>query len=158
MLRRWANYKLPGMMNRVSVGAGVNTQPDTISSDREFKLAGLTVWNARVGYQATSELSFALNLNNVFDKKYYVPSYNTVYKGLRGLGAHQRMDLAGQVFQRKGFGQDEQGGFFGGRGDAAQARTRHQQYFQPGTQAARRVGDLMAADAARQSQVTDQQV
>lgn len=78
MLRLWANYKLPGMMNRVSVGAGVNTQTDTISSDREFKLAGFTVWNARVGYQATSELSFALNLNNVFDKKYYVPSYNTV--------------------------------------------------------------------------------
>ena len=78
MLRLWANYKLPGLMNRVSVGAGVNTQTDTISSDREFKLAGFTVWNARVGYQATSELSFALNLNNVFDKKYYVPSYNTV--------------------------------------------------------------------------------
>jgi iron complex outermembrane receptor protein/outer membrane receptor for ferric coprogen and ferric-rhodotorulic acid len=78
MLRLWANYKLPGMMNRVSVGAGVNTQTDTISSDREFKLAGFTVWNARVGYQATSELSFAVNLNNVFDKKYYVPSYNTV--------------------------------------------------------------------------------
>ncbi|NMK46762.1 TonB-dependent siderophore receptor [Achromobacter sp. Bel] len=78
MLRLWANYKLPGMMNRISVGAGVNTQTDTISSDREFKLAGFTVWNARVGYQATSELSFALNLNNVFDKKYYVPSYNTL--------------------------------------------------------------------------------
>lgn len=78
MLRLWANYKLPGMMNRVSVGAGVNTQTDTISSDREFKLAGFTVWNARLGYQATPELSFALNLNNVFDKKYYVPSYNTL--------------------------------------------------------------------------------
>jgi len=78
MLRLWANYKLPGMMNRLSVGAGVNTQTDTVSSDRAFKLAGFTIWNARVGYQATPELSIGLNVNNVFDKKYYVPSYNTL--------------------------------------------------------------------------------
>ncbi|WP_334165223.1 TonB-dependent siderophore receptor [Achromobacter mucicolens] len=78
MLRLWANYRLPGSLNRLSVGAGVNTQTATISSDREFKLAGFTIWNARVGYQATPELSFGLNVNNVFDKKYYVPSYNTL--------------------------------------------------------------------------------
>ena len=78
MLRLWANYKLPGDWNRLSVGAGVNTQTHTLSSDRKFSLAGFTVWNARVGYQATSELSFGLNINNVFDKKYYVPSYNTL--------------------------------------------------------------------------------
>lgn len=78
MLRLWANYKLPGDWNRLSVGAGVNTQTHTLSSDRKFALAGFSVWNARLGYQATSELSFGLNLNNVFDKKYYVPSYNTI--------------------------------------------------------------------------------
>lgn len=78
MLRLWANYRLPGSLNRLSVGAGVNTQTATISSDREFKLAGFTIWNARVGYRATPELSFGLNVNNVFDKKYYVPSYNTL--------------------------------------------------------------------------------
>ncbi|AVJ29675.1 TonB-dependent siderophore receptor [Achromobacter spanius] len=78
MLRLWANYRLPGTWNRLSVGAGVNTQTSTISSDREFKLAGFTIWNARLGYQATPELSFGLNVNNVFDKKYYVPSYNTL--------------------------------------------------------------------------------
>lgn len=78
MLRLWANYRLPGALNRLSVGAGVNTQTATISSDRAFKLAGFTIWNARVGYQATPELSFGLNVNNVFDKKYYVPSYNTL--------------------------------------------------------------------------------
>ncbi|MDH0092985.1 TonB-dependent siderophore receptor [Achromobacter mucicolens] len=78
MLRLWANYRLPGALHRLSVGAGVNTQTATISSDREFKLAGFTIWNARLGYQATPELSFGLNVNNVFDKKYYVPSYNTL--------------------------------------------------------------------------------
>ncbi|SEJ73970.1 TonB-dependent siderophore receptor [Achromobacter sp. NFACC18-2] len=78
MLRLWANYRLPGAWNRLSVGAGVNAQTQTISSDREFKLAGFTIWNARLGYQATPELSFGLNVNSVFDKKYYVPSYNTL--------------------------------------------------------------------------------
>jgi len=78
MLRLWANYKLPGAWNRLSVGAGVNTQTHTLSSDRKFALAGFTIWNARLGYQATPEVSVGLNLNNVFDKKYYVPSYNTL--------------------------------------------------------------------------------
>lgn len=78
MLRLWANYRLPGSLNRLSVGAGVNAQTHTLSSDREFTLAGFSIWNARLGYQATPELSFGLNLNNVFDKKYYVPSYNTL--------------------------------------------------------------------------------
>lgn len=78
MLRLWANYKLPGEWNRLSVGAGVNTQTHTLSSDRKFALAGFTVWNARLGYQATPEVSVGLNVNNVFDKKYYVPSYNTL--------------------------------------------------------------------------------
>lgn len=78
MLRLWANYRLPGDLNRLSVGAGVNAQTHTISSDRKFTMAGFSIWNARLGYQATPELSFGLNLNNVFDKKYYVPSYNTL--------------------------------------------------------------------------------
>ncbi|ADP18630.1 TonB-dependent siderophore receptor family protein 19 [Achromobacter xylosoxidans A8] len=78
MLRLWANYRLPGSLNRLSVGAGVNTQTHTISSDRKFTMAGFSIWNARLGYQATPELSIGLNLNNVFDKKYYVPSYNTL--------------------------------------------------------------------------------
>lgn len=78
MLRLWANYRLPGTLNKFSVGSGVNVQTDTLSSDREFSMAGFAVWKARVGYQVNNEVSLALNVNNLFDRKYYVPSYNTL--------------------------------------------------------------------------------
>ena len=78
MLRVWANYRLPGTLNKYSIGSGVNVQTDTLSSDRKFGLPGFAVWKARVGYQVNNEVSVALNVNNLFDKKYFVPSYNTL--------------------------------------------------------------------------------
>jgi iron complex outermembrane receptor protein/outer membrane receptor for ferric coprogen and ferric-rhodotorulic acid len=77
LLRLWANYRLPGSLNRLSVGAGTQSQSHTLASDRSFTLPGFTVWNARVAYKASSELTVALNVNNLFDKKYYIPSYNS---------------------------------------------------------------------------------
>ncbi|MEN0108511.1 MAG: TonB-dependent receptor, partial [Pseudomonas sp.] len=76
MLRVWANYKLPGDFNRVSLGAGVNASSHTPSQDYSYDLPGLAVWTARAAYQATDEIGLAVNLNNVFDKKYYIPAYN----------------------------------------------------------------------------------
>ncbi len=76
MLRVWANYKLPGDFSRVSVGAGVNASSHTPSQNHEYELPGLAIWNSRVSYQATDEIGIAMNVNNVFDKKYYIPAYN----------------------------------------------------------------------------------
>jgi len=81
MLRVWSNYKLPGDFNRVSLGAGVNASSHTPSQDDKFELPGLAVWSARVAYQASDEIGLAMNLNNVFDKKYYIPAYNDVDGG-----------------------------------------------------------------------------
>lgn len=81
MLRVWSNYRLPGDFNRVSVGAGVNASSHTPSQDDKYDLPGLAVWSARVAYQATDEIGVAVNLNNVFDKKYYIPAYNDVFGG-----------------------------------------------------------------------------
>ncbi len=78
MLRLWGSYRLPGELGRWTVGTGVNAQTDTLSSDRAFRLAGFALWNARVAYQVSPELSVALNVSNLLDKRYYVPSYNTV--------------------------------------------------------------------------------
>ncbi|MCY1290810.1 Fe(3+)-pyochelin receptor [compost metagenome] len=75
MLRLWADYRLPGEWNRVSVGGGFTSQSHTLSYDREFDVAGFTVWNARLGYRLTSEIDLALNANNLFDKRYYLPGY-----------------------------------------------------------------------------------
>lgn len=78
LLRMWADYKLPGSWNQLSLGGGGTTQSHTLSQDRDFTLPGFTIWNARVAYQWSPQVSLALNVNNVFDKRYYIPSYNAV--------------------------------------------------------------------------------
>ncbi len=75
MLRTWASYRLPEDWNRFSVGAGFVTQSHTLGYDRSFKVPGFTVWNMRVAYQATPELNLAVSLNNVFDKRYWIPGF-----------------------------------------------------------------------------------
>lgn len=75
MLRTWASYRLPGDLNRLNVGAGFVTQSHTLGYDRSFKVPGFTVWNMRVAYQATPELNLAVSLNNVFDKRYWIPGF-----------------------------------------------------------------------------------
>lgn len=72
MLRTWLNYRLPGEWERVSVGGGVNAQSGSAGygyNGREQ--AGFAIWNARLGYRFTDELSGAMNINNLFDKRYY---------------------------------------------------------------------------------------
>ena len=75
MLRTWVAYRLPGDWNQFTVGGGVNTQSHTLGYDRSFKLAGFTVANLRMSWQATRELNLAVNVNNVFDKRYVLPGY-----------------------------------------------------------------------------------
>lgn len=75
MLRVWTSYQLPGDWNRLNVGAGVTTQSHTLGYDRSFKVPGFSVWNMRVAYQVTPEVSLSMNLNNVFDKRYWIPGF-----------------------------------------------------------------------------------
>lgn len=76
LVRVWADYRLPGAWSRLSIGGGVNLQSRALSFDRAFGVPGFAVWGARIAYQATPTVSVAVNLNNAFDKRYYIPSYN----------------------------------------------------------------------------------
>ncbi|WGG49990.1 TonB-dependent siderophore receptor [Rugamonas sp. DEMB1] len=76
MLRLWADYQLPLAQDKLSVGAGLSTQSNTLAFDRSFKVAGFTTWNARLGYRFSPQLALALNVNNLFDQRYYVPAYS----------------------------------------------------------------------------------
>lgn len=78
MLRLWADYQLRDVLPNLSIGGGVTTQSNTLSYDGALAMAGFSIWSARVGYQLTRDVSLALNVNNLFDKRYYVPSYNTI--------------------------------------------------------------------------------
>lgn len=75
MLRAWAAYRLPGQWSHLNVGAGFTAQTHTLGYDRSFKVPGFTVWNMRLAYQLTPEVSLAMNLNNVFDKRYWIPGF-----------------------------------------------------------------------------------
>ncbi|PHV33462.1 TonB-dependent siderophore receptor [Janthinobacterium sp. BJB312] len=77
MLRVWSSYTLPGAWDKFSVGAGVNTQSHTLDSAYTFKVAGFSIWNARLAWQATPQVALSVNVNNVLDKRYIIPSYNT---------------------------------------------------------------------------------
>ncbi|HVR54568.1 MAG TPA: TonB-dependent siderophore receptor [Pseudorhodoferax sp.] len=78
MLRVWASYRLPGDWKRLTLGAGFTTQSHTLShtySANKFKVPGYTVANLRVAYQVTPELNLAMNVNNLFDKRYWLPGF-----------------------------------------------------------------------------------
>ena len=77
MLRLWSGYTLPGEWNKFSVGAGASLQSHTVDTERTFKVAGFSIWNARLGWQATPQVALSVNVNNLFDKRYIIPSYNT---------------------------------------------------------------------------------
>ncbi len=73
MFRLWTNYRLPGDLNNIDVGGGVRVQSRTYKTSGTIELnQGMyALWDARVGYRVNKNLSTALNVNNVFDKKYY---------------------------------------------------------------------------------------
>ena len=76
MLRVWSDYQFSGDFSRVSTGLGFTTQSHTLGYEHTYEVPGYTVWNARLGYQATPEIGLALNANNLFDKHYYSAGYN----------------------------------------------------------------------------------
>jgi outer membrane receptor for ferric coprogen and ferric-rhodotorulic acid len=75
LLRLWADYTLPARLERISTGFGITAQSKMKGYDRSFDIPGYSVWNARIGYQITPALVAAVNVNNIFDKTYYIPSY-----------------------------------------------------------------------------------
>ncbi|MDU9403422.1 TonB-dependent siderophore receptor [Pseudomonas sp. zfem004] len=76
MLRAWADYTLPLDGQRWSTGLGFTSQSHTLGYERNYEVAGYTVWSARLAYQLTPEVNLAVNANNLFDKKYWVAGFN----------------------------------------------------------------------------------
>ncbi|MEN5036623.1 TonB-dependent siderophore receptor [Pseudomonas sp. TWI929] len=74
-VRFWTTYRLPGEWDKLTVGGGVNwnsntslyfTRYQTRAKQDDYYVASLM---AR--YQVTDHLSTTLNINNLFDEKYY---------------------------------------------------------------------------------------
>nr|WP_281422991.1 TonB-dependent receptor [Sphingomonas colocasiae] len=74
LVRIWANYALPGTLEGVTLGAGINAQSRTTSAYNVTDIveqAGYVLVNARLGYRVNEHLMLGLNANNLFDKRYY---------------------------------------------------------------------------------------
>lgn len=73
IVRLWANYTLPWHDRRMDVGLGIQAQSDfsTQSGGVTLSQGGYALVNMRLGYRFNRHLSAALNVNNLFDRRYY---------------------------------------------------------------------------------------
>ena len=77
----WSTYRLPGILNDVKIGGGVNLQSATyvsgttfvndVEQNYKYVQAGYAVWDSMAEYRVNENWSVIYNANNLFDKKYY---------------------------------------------------------------------------------------
>lgn len=85
MVRVWTQYQLPWDERKWSVGGGVQAQSEFSNSNGRVTLrqGGYAVVNTRLGYQIDDNWSAAVNINNLFDRRYYAglftPQWNNRY-------------------------------------------------------------------------------
>ncbi|MBY9653803.1 TonB-dependent siderophore receptor [Pseudomonas aeruginosa] len=83
--RLWANYAFPWDGGRLSAGMGVQAQSayTVQSGGLTLRQGGYALVSARLGYRINRNLSAALHLNNLFDRRYYQslfgPQWNNRY-------------------------------------------------------------------------------
>ena len=73
ILRLWGNYTLPWQERRWSLGLGVQAQSEysVVSGATTLRQDSYLLANMRIGYRVNRQLSAALNINNLFDRRYY---------------------------------------------------------------------------------------
>ena len=88
MLRINGNYQFSGALEDLAIGATLRWQSKIYAqnkgpNDEDAKQAAVAVTDLMARYQITDEISAKINVNNIFDKKYYssVPRYNAGYYG-----------------------------------------------------------------------------
>jgi outer membrane receptor for ferric coprogen and ferric-rhodotorulic acid len=91
VVRTFTTYRLPGMLDKVTVGGGVSWQSafygkiySAPAGDyTRIKQGGYTLVDLMSRYQYNEHLSFTLNANNVFDKRYLtgLGNFDTTFYG-----------------------------------------------------------------------------
>lgn len=91
LVRVFTTYRLPGVMDKVTVGGGVNWQSAfygkiynrSVNDYTFIKQGGYTLVDLMSRYQYNEHLSFTVNANNVFDKRYLsgLGNFDTTYYG-----------------------------------------------------------------------------
>ena len=91
LIRLFTSYRLPGALDKVTVGGGLNWQSAFYGNiwhpvDNDYsriKQGGYTLVDLMTRYQYDQHLSFTVNANNVFDKRYLsgLGNFDTTYYG-----------------------------------------------------------------------------
>ncbi|WP_313646488.1 TonB-dependent receptor domain-containing protein, partial [Pseudomonas sp.] len=86
LVKLWTTYRLPGELNRLTVGGGMNWQSGLSLTTSEGKATQqqYAVFNLLARYDVTPALSASVNVNNVFDKKYFSALDPTFFTGYYG--------------------------------------------------------------------------
>lgn len=73
LFKLWTNYQLPGRLHRVSVGGGTYMSTGISATDGvgTLRQGGFATFDLRVGYQISKQLSAAINVTNLFDRRYF---------------------------------------------------------------------------------------
>ena len=85
MLRAWSDYRLPGALQKWSVGGGVNfqTQSSRVTRDVTVAQGAYALWSARAASQIDRNWTAALSVTNLLDKRYYqtvgAPAWGNFY-------------------------------------------------------------------------------
>ncbi|AQR70128.1 TonB-dependent siderophore receptor [Janthinobacterium sp. LM6] len=85
MLRAWSDYRLPGALQKWSVGGGVNFQTESSRTTRDVKVAqgAYALWSARAAWQIDRNWTASLSVTNLLDKRYYqtvsAPAWGNFY-------------------------------------------------------------------------------
>lgn len=114
LLKLWTDYTFSeGSLNGLSLGGGVTAQSSNFRSgwiqeynpisgiydgdyyEYQFDVPGYAVWSAAAGYKVNDNLSINANLNNIFDKTYYItiagPGYGNFYGDPRNFSVSARL-------------------------------------------------------------------
>lgn len=85
MLRAWSDYRLPGALQKWSVGGGVNFQTESSRVTQNITVAqgAYALWSARGAYQIDRNWTASLSVTNLLDKRYYqtvgAPAWGNFY-------------------------------------------------------------------------------
>jgi outer-membrane receptor for ferric coprogen and ferric-rhodotorulic acid len=69
-LKTFTTYRLPGALDKFTIGGGVNWQSKVGEDLHTFSQGSYAVTNLLVRYDVTPKLSASVNLNNLFDREY----------------------------------------------------------------------------------------
>ncbi|MFR0672837.1 TonB-dependent siderophore receptor [Enterobacterales bacterium AW_CKDN230030176-1A_HGKHYDSX7] len=70
--KTFTTYRIPGLLDdKLTVGGGVNWQSKTGQDLRTYTQGSYALTNLMARYDITDNLSASLNVNNVFDRKYF---------------------------------------------------------------------------------------